>query len=329
MQNNLSAWLGKNAAVLDENANLVLPQFNAQLQAAADGRAYSPLTRYTVLTISGDDATSFLQGQFSCDVAAIAANGVTLGSYSTAKGRMQASFVLAAMAGIYYLVVRQDIAEVFRRRLSMFVLRAKVSIADASASLQPWLVQLPASALPAVTQQGATGLAMNLGNGIGLQLLPHGEAPAPEEARQAVGSMAAELVFIRAGLGWVSHATYEEFVPQMLNLELIGGISFKKGCYPGQEIVARTQYLGKVKRRMYRALISGAASLAEGAALVAHSTGDQVIGRVVQLCQLEENRFEVLLVIQRAAWDDGVRLQDDQAASIEKLTLPYDFPDAD
>lgn len=329
MQQNLSEWLVKHSAELDEAGNLLLPEYHTQLQAVTDGHAYSPLTRYTVLAISGDDATAFLQGQFSCDVAAIAANGVTLGSYSTAKGRMQASFVLAAVDGVYYLILRHDIGEVFRRRLSMFVLRAKVKIADASTMLLPWLVQLPALGAPGVTPMSAGAIAIDLGNGIGLHLLPPGQTPVLAAGQLAVGSMAAELVFIRAGLGWVSQATYEEFVPQMLNLELIGGISFKKGCYPGQEIVARTQYLGKVKRRMYRALIRNAANLSEGAPLIAAATGDQVIGRVVQLCPVAENCFEVLLVIQRAAWDDQVRLQHVADASIEKLTLPYAFPDAD
>lgn len=331
MEQALTTWLAQYNAVLTTQLDLQLPDYPGQLQAVGESRAYSPLTRFAVLAISGEDATAFLQGQFSCDVAALAGNGVTLGSYSTAKGRMQASFVLVAAADRYYLVLRKDIAETFRRRLGMFVLRAKVKIEDVSASLQPWLQQVPAGAAAKVQVDGEQGVVADTGHGIALHLQPVDVLPAlgSDKAWQPVGSMAADLAFIRAGLGWVSQATYEEFVPQMLNLELIGGISFKKGCYPGQEIVARTQYLGKVKRRMYRARVMGAMQVPEGAALIATATGDQIIGRVVLVAQLAEAEFEVLLVIQTAAWEDGARLQEYPAAKVEMLPLPYAFPDAD
>lgn len=328
MEQALSSWLASHHATLNERDDLQLPEFDSQLQAVAAGCAYSPLTRFAVLAISGEDATAFLQGQFSCDVAALAGNGVTLGSYSTAKGRMQASFVLMASAQVYFLLVRKDIAETFRRRLSMFVLRAKVKIENVSPTMQAWLMQAPVTGNACLLETGEQGLKADTGMGVVLALHVANAVPQIDSGLQAVGSEAADLVFIRAGLGWVSQATYEEFVPQMLNLELIGGISFKKGCYPGQEIVARTQYLGKVKRRMYRARIRNVEAVAEGAALIAAQTGDQVIGRVVLACRIADNTFEVLLVIQTAAWEDQARLQDWPQADIEQLDLSYMTQDA-
>lgn len=328
MEQALSSWLASHYATLNERDDLQLPEFDSQLQAVSAGRAYSPLTRFAVLAISGEDATAFLQGQFSCDVAALAGNGVTLGSYSTAKGRMQASFVLMATAQVYFLLVRKDIAETFRRRLSMFVLRAKVKIENVSAAMQAWLMQAPVTGKACLLATSEQGLKADTGMGVALVLSSGDALPQIDADMQAVGSEAADLVFIRAGLGWVSQATYEEFVPQMLNLELIGGISFKKGCYPGQEIVARTQYLGKVKRRMYRARIRNVEAVVEGAALIATQTGDQVIGRVVLACRIAANAFEVLLVIQSAAWEDQAKLQDWPQADIEQLDLPYMKQDA-
>lgn len=331
MEQAMSAWLAEHEAVLTAENDLQLPDYPGQLQAVIQGRAYSPLSRFAVLAISGDDATSFLQGQFSCDVAALAGNGITPGSYSTAKGRMQASFMLIAAAGMYYLVLRKDIAETFRRRLGMFILRAKVRIEDVSANMQPWLQQAAVSGQGCILSCDGQAVVADTGHGIVLHVQPVGSLPAvcADAGLQPVGSMAAELVFIRAGLGWVSQATYEEFVPQMLNLELTGGISFKKGCYPGQEIVARTQYLGKVKRRMYRAQVVGAIDVKEGAAIIAASTGEQIIGRVVNVCRLADATFEVLLVIQTAAWSDQARLLDNPEASLSRLSLPYALPDAE
>jgi folate-binding protein YgfZ len=330
MQQKIEQWLVANQGSISDDHQLTMPEYVAQLAAVTAGQAYSLLSKFSLLAIHGEDAAAFLQGQFSCDVAAIAQGGVTLGSYSTAKGRMQASFVLAAQGGIFYLLLRRDIAEAFRRRLGMFVLRAKVKIEDVTAQYGLWLAQDASADAPALRSATAGSVVCALGGGIVLHLVA--EAAAEEmgwvQGRQPVGSAAADLVFIRAGLGWVSLATFEEFVPQMLNLELLGGINFKKGCYPGQEIVARTQYLGKIKRRLYRACVHGAL-VKEGDAILAADTGDQVIGRVVLASELPQGDTECLLVIQTAAWGAQPKLQNDPAAVIEKLALPYSVPDAD
>ena len=328
MQQLIEQWLVENQGEIIEGDELKLPAYVQQLAAVEAGQAYSLLSKYALLHIHGDDATTFLQGQFSCDVAAIAAGGVTLGSYSNAKGRMQATFILAGVDGQYYLLLRKDIAESFCRRLSMFVLRAKVKIDAVTERNALWLQQDAQAAQPALIDVSEHGLQLSIGHGLMLRLVSQPQAMLWQQGLQAVGSMAADYLFIRAGLGWVSQATFEEFVPQMLNLELLGGISFKKGCYPGQEIVARTQYLGKVKRRLYRANVRGA-SVKEGAPIITAATGDQVIGRVVLAAEMADGSVACLLVLQHTAWEGQPVLQDNPDAVIEKQPLPYNLPDAD
>lgn len=328
MQQLIAQWLVENQGEITESGELNLPAYVQQLAAVEAGQAYSLLSKYALLHIHGEDATTFLQGQFSCDVAAISAGGVTLGSYSNAKGRMQATFILAGVDGQYYLLLRKDIAEGFRRRLSMFVLRAKVKIDAVTEQYALWLLQDAQAVQPALLEVGESGLNLSIGHGLALRLQRQPQSVNWQQGLQPVGSAAADYVFIRAGLGWVSQATFEEFVPQMLNLELLGGVSFKKGCYPGQEIVARTQYLGKVKRRLYRANVRGA-SVNEGAAIITAATGDQVIGRVVLSAQMADGSVACLLVLQHTAWEGQPVLQDNPQAVIEKLPLPYNLPDAD
>lgn len=328
MQQLIAQWLVENQGEITESGELNLPAYVQQLAAVEAGQAYSLLSKYALLHIHGEDATTFLQGQFSCDVAAISAGGVTLGSYSNAKGRMQATFILAGVDGQYYLLLRKDIAEGFRRRLSMFVLRAKVKIDAVTEQYALWLLQDAQAVQPALLEVGESGLNLSIGHGLVLRLQRQPQSVNWQQGLQPVGSAAADYVFIRAGLGWVSQATFEEFVPQMLNLELLGGVSFKKGCYPGQEIVARTQYLGKVKRRLYRANVRGA-SVNEGAAIITAATGDQVIGRVVLSAKMADGSVACLLVLQHTAWEGQPVLQDNPQAVIEKLPLPYNLPDAD
>lgn len=323
----IADWLTQHQATISDSGELNLPDYAAQLEAVSDARAYSCLSQYSILRISGEDATTFLQGQFSCDVAAIAEQGVSWGSYSTAKGRMQASFLLFGNAGVFHLLLRRDIAETFRKRLSMFVLRAKVKIESMDESMLPLGVMRPTacnSTLPIIESVTEDALVAAIAPQVSIILSANPAAWLQQwqSVLHAVGSMAWELVFIQAGLPWVSQATYEEFVPQMANLDLLGGISFKKGCYPGQEIVARTQYLGKVKRRLYRATVYGG-SVAAGDALQAESTGEQAIGKVVVAVPKADGSHECLLVIQASAWEDGVKLAANPDAKLEKLPLPY------
>lgn len=311
-------WIEMHGGSLTDSGELQLPGEQEQIAAVRQGNAWTPLTDYGLLRISGEDAATFLQGQFSNDVRLLDdGQQAQYGSYSTAKGRMLASFLLWRQGDLYYLMLSRDLVADTVKRLSMFVLRAKVKIVDVSDEMALLSVLgsqteslLGLDSLP--TLVGAVsvidGLTLiRMGDGA---LLAVGEAdvlrPLCERLNPAtaVGSNAWRLLDLCAGVVWVRAANKEGFVPQMANMDVIGAVSFTKGCYPGQEVVARAQYRGQIKRHLYR--ITSAQPLAAGDELISAETGEQAIGLLADVCQLSGNEWQALAVVQDAAWDSGV-----------------------
>lgn len=309
-------WITAHHGSLKEDGQLVLPDEDKQIAAVMDGQAWTPLTDYALLQITGEDAETFLQGQFSSDVRLL--QDGTQGqysSYSTAKGRMLASFFLWRKDDSYYMLLSKDLAADTTKRLSIFVLRAKVKITDISDQIMMCAISGNAAArftddsLQAIGSIGyRNGLtSIRMGNGTVLitgepdavQTLAGGLSDVP-----VVGSNAWRLFDLMAGIVWVRAATKEGFVPQMANMDIIGAVSFTKGCYPGQEIVARAQYRGQIKRHLYR--ISSQEPLFAGDELISADTGEQSIGLLADVCQLSENHWQALAVVQDAAWETRV-----------------------
>ena len=184
--------------------------------------------------------------------------------------------------------------------------------------------------LPAATMHTTAidnGRIIRIGDQRHLLVLDAAAAPAiwqklSAHARPA-GLNAWHWLDICAGVPQISAATQEEFIPQMVNYELIGGVSFKKGCYPGQEIVARTQYLGKIKRRMYRAHLENGQPVA-GAPIFAPETGDQACGMVVNAAAAPQGGHDVLAVIQTSCADAGRLYLGDRTGPLLIIhPLPY------
>ena len=139
-----------------------------------------------------------------------------------------------------------------------------------------------------------------------------------------VGTPCWEWLDIRAGIPWITAATQEQFIPQMANLELIGGVNFKKGCYPGQEIVARTQYLGKVKRRMFLANVNAAALPIAGDPLFSTDPAAQESGMIVNAQSAPDGGYDVLAVLQTSSVEAGaVHLKAPDGPPLQFLALPY------
>ncbi|MCP5264620.1 MAG: folate-binding protein YgfZ [Burkholderiaceae bacterium] len=232
-----------------------------------------------MLEITGADAAAFLHAQLTNDIEHLQDGGLALNGYCTPKGRLLATFIVWRRADRYWLLMSRGLCEPVRKRLTMFVLRSKVSIAERSDSLVVLGIggsgasaALAAAGIGHPDGSGATGTA-----GGDLLALP---APFEQEVyllvtptaslevtwRRLEGHLAVvdsahwRSVEIRAGVARVLPATSENWVPQMINFELVGGVSFKKGCYPGQEVVARSQYLGKLKRRLFAASLNGRAA---------------------------------------------------------------------
>jgi folate-binding protein YgfZ len=223
----------------------------------------------------------------------------------------------------------------------MYVLRSKVKLTDASADTALIGVTGPnaetiarALGLPAASGDMRQCLADGM-RGIRLNPTTHVLAvPADragaafERALAAGGSRAGtdawQLAMIRAGLPLITAATQEEFVAQMLNYELIGGVNFKKGCYPGQEIVARTQYLGKLKKRMYRVRIDAEQAPAAGTDLYTPAFGEQSAGKLVNVAASPDGGYEALAVMQISCADTGeIHLGSPEGAPLVVLGLPY------
>jgi hypothetical protein len=266
------------------------------------------------LTFEGPDAASFLHGQLSTDVLKMEVGAAELSSYNSPKGRMLATpFLWRRGASEFVAYVPADIAEPLRKRISMFVLRAKVHVARRTDRTFAGLVG--AGARDALAQS------------------PHDVIPLPDgrvlvDAGGAIDADADESpadhwdwLGVHAGVPQVMLATQDLFVPQSANLDLIGGVDFRKGCYPGQEIVARMQYLGRQKERMF-AFHADAPPPAPAARVHA---AEGAVGTVVYAAPAPAGGSDFLAIVPFAALDAGeLRLED--GAPLAQVPLPYPVP---
>jgi tRNA-modifying protein YgfZ len=217
------------------------------------------LSRYGLLSVTGADARAFLHAQLTNDIEHLSPERAALAGWCSAKGRLLATFVVIPAPDGFLLQVARDLAAPVAKRLSMFVLRAKVKVTDVSeawAQFGLWDADLQQ---PDVAWS-ADRASVRVGERRYVELV------LKEKASQDSGADETQwtLQEIRAGRPLISAATQDQFVPQMVNFEQIGGVDFKKGCYPGQEIVARAQYRGQVKRRMVRAHAPAGVQLVPG-----------------------------------------------------------------
>lgn len=262
------------------------------------------LTDFSLLRFSGPDSAAFLHGQLTCDVQALKPGSSSYGGYCTPKGRLLATFLLWPDDGGFNMLLPAAIAEPVRKRLSMYILRSKVKAEDISA----------AQACIGVTGSGLDAQIETLGglspqrvhdvtrrDAITTVALPGNRCllVKPRDTEQLpVDNGAWNAGDIASGIPFIVAATQEEFVPQMVNLDLIGALSYSKGCYPGQEIVARTHYLGRLKQRMFRATVAGPAT--PGDKLYCADLGDQAAGMVVAAVPASAGNHDVLAVLQTA-----------------------------
>ena len=238
-----------------------------------------------VIRVAGADAATFLQGQLTQDVLQASLHEARLAAFCNAKGRMQASFVVFKRSPEELLLVcSRDLLATTLKRLSMFVLRAKAQLSDATPEFS--LIGLMGDAVAALGADGRQTWSKTEAGAASVVVLPAGAgvlralwcAPAGTSppAGPAITPQAWAWVSVRSGVAMLSQPIFEAFVPQMLNYESIGGVSFKKGCYPGQEVVARSQFRGTLKRRAY--LAHSAAALSSGQEIFHSLEPDQPCG---------------------------------------------------
>jgi len=310
--------------------------------------ALMDLSHLGLIRVAGADALTFLQGQLTNDVRELSARHTQLSGHCSPKGRLLASFRVLRLDDTFYLQLPRSVLPAILKRLKMFVLRAHVTIDDASDAVA--CIGLAGTCAPGLLAETFPDLPVadhglsKVGDLAAIRI------PGPSPRFQVIGPAATlaplwetlatqarpmdgdywSLLDIRAGVPTIYPETADAFVPQMTNLQLIDGVSFTKGCYTGQEVVARMQYLGKLKRRMYLAEVEGPSAPKPGDELHAPGTSSEKAGgRVVDACATGDGRYEVLAVVEIEAAESGeIRL----GAAGPRLALkapPYGFANAD
>jgi folate-binding protein YgfZ len=340
MNSEWKAFLQSKSAEIEDTGGVRFP--DAPLTADC---ALCDLSQLGLIAVSGTDAQDFLQGQLTNDLRELSDTHSQLSSHCSSKGRILASFRVFRVDGVFFLQLPRTKLDASLKRLQMFVLRSQVKLTNASDDF----------AAAGLSGDCAAGLLEGLFNTVPEQdngMVRNGDLvliriPGTVPRFQIVGPPATmepiwdalsteaiqanrnhwSLLDIRAGIPSVYPKTSDAFVPQMVNMQLIDGVSFTKGCYTGQEVVARMQYLGKLKRRMYRGKVETDSVPAPGDELHSPaSSSEQSAGRIVDVCALGDGRYELLAVVEIAAAERGdIRLGAD-GPPLKLEEPPYGFP---
>lgn len=313
------------------------------------GDTLCDLSHLGLIQVYGDDARAFLQSQTSNDIHQVGESQSQLSAYCNPKGRMLASFRVFQRSDTFYLVLPRELLEDTMKRLRMFVMMSKVTLEDADDTLVRFGFSGPTATRELEVALGAKapvhpdrvtehkGVTMIRAAGEIPRFELYGELDSLTElwsnlnVRAApVGASSWRLLDILAGIPTVYRETKEALIPQMVNLEVVGGVSFKKGCYPGQEIVARMHYLGKPKRRMFRLQFDSSTAPLPGTPIFSStdSTG-QPIGSIVSSAPFPEGGYTSLAVVALKHVEQGadIYLESNTGPVAVLHPPPYEFPD--
>jgi len=304
----------------------------------ADSAFFCTLSHEGVLAVRGADASKFLQGQLTCNLNYLSDSRASLGARCTQKGRMQSSFRIVLEGDGVLLAMASELLEPQLADLKKYAVFSKSKLTDESAAwvrfglehgdaaLKSLGLVLPAETDSVVRHDGLIAIRVSPQRA---ELWVAADQAASIEAKLSAQLAAGDLNQwllgqVRAGIGQVMPGTRELFIPQMLNLQAVGGVSFKKGCYTGQEIVARMQYLGKLKRRLYRLQLT-ADELPEPGVPLFSPTHGSAIGEVVLAARADQN-IELLAVLQAEAAENGeIHLGALEGPALQLLDLPYEL----
>lgn len=259
----------------------------------------APLSGLRVVRVTGSDAESFIHAQFTADCRGLASGTHLLTAWCSPKGRVLFAPQLIATGDGFHLLLPASQAAAFARRLRMYVLRARVEVSDPGADFGVMLLAGPVAFARPPAFDGIPGAASASSSDGRRHWLSGPQAALaeiwPTLAAEAVGANAARLLAIRAGLFELEEQTSDVFLPQELDLDRSGGVSFEKGCYPGQEIVARVRFRGTVKRRLARLGSRGELVPAAGTRLLAGE--DTPAGTVLAAARASAQTLEMLAVL--------------------------------
>ncbi|MFO8025633.1 YgfZ/GcvT domain-containing protein [Thiohalophilus sp.] len=344
MNSEWQTFLQQQQATLEANQVINFGDVEQERQAVGAGTVIADLSHLGLIAASGGDAETFLQGQLTNDIQQVTPQQSQLTAYCNPKGRMLASMRLFRREDRYLLSLPQTVLEPSLKRLRMFVLRSDVSLDDASDELARFglagsdaekllgaqLPSLPGTVDEVVHHADLTVIRIP---GPQARFEIHGSASALSTLWQAllpgatpVGYAAWSWLDTVAGVPTVVPETVETFVPQMANLHSLGGISFTKGCYTGQEVVARMHYLGKLKRRMYRAHTDIDVPPPPGEAIYNADTGtESSAGKVVLALPAPQGGVDLLAVLQISSVEAGpLHLGQPDGPELNLLDLPYE-----
>jgi len=325
--------------------NSPAPDLATQFEAARQGGVVCRPAHLGLIRVAGEDAASFLHTQLTNAIDDLGAGSARLAGYCSPKGRLLASFLVWRDDEGIVLQISADLQAAIQKRLSMFVLRAKARLSDltpvaallgvagpgAAAALRAAGLPAPDAPWQAAAAAGATVIRLPDGDG-----LPRWQIALPaEQAADRQAALAATLapadsavwdwLEVRSGVPRIAAATQEQFVPQMINLELVGGVSFRKGCYPGQEIVARSQYRGTLKRRMW--LIHGEGEAPAAATEIFRPEDPaQPCGMVVNAAAAPQGGWDGLAELKIDAAAGALHLGSATGSPVRPGELPYAVP---
>jgi folate-binding protein YgfZ len=302
----------------------------------ADSAFFCPLSHEGVLAVRGVDASKFLQGQLTCNLDYLSEAKATLGARCTQKGRMQSSFRILLEGDGVLLAMASELIEAQLLDLKKYAVFSKSKLTDESASWVRFGLSHGDAALASLGLElpQDTDSVVRANDLIAIRVSPARaelwvRAEQADDIRNRLAAQLPEgslndwlLGQIHAGIGQVFGQTREEFIPQMINLQAVGGVSFKKGCYTGQEIVARMQYLGKLKRRLYRLTLEDNDVPEPGIELFSPVHASSA-GNVV-LAARTGSGVELLAVLQADAVENGnIRLGNPEGQALLLSELPY------
>jgi folate-binding protein YgfZ len=316
---------------------------NDGFAALRDGAVLCDLSHLGLMLASGPDAGAFLHGQFCNDVLSLGEGRSQWNGWCSPKGRLLATMLTWPGGEGFYMLLPRSLQAAIQKRLQMFVLRAKVTLTDESNNQVRFGVAGTASeALLRAVMGTAPVDVMSTSHSQDSRVIKLSSSrfivvASPEKAvdlwkllagkANTVGAAIWDWLSIQEGIITVLPETQDAFVPQMANFELVGGVSFKKGCYPGQEIVARTQYRGILKRRMVLAHMAAGTSVAPGDKLFSAAFGDQAAGEVANAAAAPGGGVDMLVVAQLGAiGDNNLKYAAPDGAPVTIRQLPYPLP---
>lgn len=346
MQQNWQTFLTQQGATIVNNSVSYFNAIETELEYSNTTTVICDLSHYSLIRVTGTEVTAFLQGQLSNDINQVTENITQMSAYCNPKGRALALFRIFKIEDTYFLSLPTEITEATINRLKMFIMRSDVTMEDVTDQYFHFGIAGPDTAKNLKIALGIPDLPLNpdeslISNGMSIQKL----AGTPERFElfgsideaisiwnklkqhcQPVGQPIWNLQRINAGIPEILTATSDVFVPQMLNLQLLNTVNFQKGCYPGQEIVARTKYLGKLKKRLYLVEFTANISVDRGTDIYESGENQQSVGKIVLAETSSTGTYHALAVLRIAAIDNPpLTLSKKTGPVLSVLEMPYNL----